>query len=133
MTKLTRVALLVVSASLSAGLGWFFYSPFVLVWDAPLGAVVVMAGAAWLLWFLVLLPLWLPALVPNSAPRLLRISHLLCGALLLLPLVLFIALLLLGEVAKTLGVAASIAVLFGAWHLTRRSSGPPSASAELQR
>jgi hypothetical protein len=133
MSNRTRLALLAVPAVLALWLGWFFYSPTVLVWDAPFYAVAVMAGASWLLWFVVLLPVWFPALIPNSMPRLLRAMHLFCGVLLLLPLLPLAVFVLFGSTTKSITVGAFMAAVFGVWHLTLRSSRPRSASTELQR
>ena len=130
METRARVALLVVPAALAIWLGWFFYQPTVIVWDAPFFAVAVMAGASWLFWFVILAPIWLPALVPNSMPKFARAMHLVCGVLLLLPLLALTVFVLFGSTTKSITIGAVAAAIFGAWHLTLRSIRPLAASAE---
>lgn len=79
--KLTIAATVTVMAIY---LGWFTYSPFVLDWNAPPAAVVQMASASWLFWFVLFAPLWLPLLMPSSNGRLQRVAQLTCGILLML-------------------------------------------------
>ncbi len=133
MDPRVRFALLAVPAALAVWLGWFFYQPTVLVWDAPFFVVLIMAGACWLFWFVILAPIWIPALVPDSMPKFARAMHLVCGVLLLLPLLPLTAFVLFGSTTKSITIGAIAAAFFGAWHLTLRFIRSPAASAERQR
>ncbi len=132
MTDRSRFALFAISLCWSVGLDWLFY-PRILVPEAPAAAVFFMSLLSWALWFILLVPIWLPAVVPNSKPRLLSRLSLLCGTVLFLPTVLFVVLIFLGERSISLACAAALTALVGAWHITRRSIGSPSALNELQR
>jgi hypothetical protein len=129
MSKLERLALFGVAAISAAGLGWLFYSP-ILVEGAPTSAKALIAGVNWLLWLFALLPVWLPAVIPYSLPRLLLASRWLCGALLLAPLVVFAAMLIMGEQPRYLAALALASAIVGAWHLTTKFRPAPRQEAE---
>jgi hypothetical protein len=136
MNRAHRTLLLLVSTFAAGGAAWIFHGPnFGLVLEAPVYAVAGMALVAWALWLTLLLPIWLPAVVPSAWLRTFRFVSIICGSVLLL----FVAAALvlyahLGNypgpvIAGFVGVAA----LMGIGHLTRRPSGPPPAAAEFQR
>jgi hypothetical protein len=81
MKSSTRTALLIASALLAMFLSRVFHWPLPLVPEAPLGVQVGVAAIGVVMFFLVLFPLWLPAIVPA---RFVRFVSLVCAALLIL-------------------------------------------------
>lgn len=131
MTKLSRLTLLAASAALALLLSRLFYAP-VLVWEAPQIYAAAVAVTGWLLWFLVLSPVWLPSLVPTSMTNLARAMHLICGVLLILPMALWVALVMQGDKPETFAVATLFAGGIGTWHLAAGFGRWPLVSSGIR-
>jgi hypothetical protein len=102
--------------------------------SAPLWARALLAAVAWAMFFVVLAPFWFPLAIPSRFHRTKRVAAVVCGALLVaVAIVLLAAAVFTGSMGFAWSAIAVAAALAGTWHLTSRSSGPPSASAELQR
>lgn len=131
MSLLARTILLLVSAAMAIGGAWLVHEPnFGLIPEAPFGAVVLMAVLAWGMWFAVLFPVWLPAVVPSGWFNTMRVVSILCGGLLLLSSVILLWLQFFPTWQDSVAILTLTAT--GAWHLTHHSRRGPPASSELQ-
>jgi heme/copper-type cytochrome/quinol oxidase subunit 4 len=83
MSNKARVTTVFLAVVMAGYIGWFLFSPFVLVWNAPYIAVLEMASASWLFWFILLIPIWAPALVSPRKKGAVRVTRLICGVLLI--------------------------------------------------
>src|SRR5687767_1027915 len=84
MSPALRKALLPISAAAAGALASLFGSRHLLTPEAPPYVVALIPLLAWGMWFLILLPAWLPAVVPSSWPRIARAASVLSGVALLL-------------------------------------------------
>lgn len=134
MRPVQRCALLLAAAAAAAGLAFVFVWRSAMVPEAPANIVVGVALLAWGMWFVFLSPVWLPAVVSTRWPRVERLVSVTAGVLLLAAVAAWIGsfAVLGGRPSWAASIAAVLAVLIGVWHLTRRSSGTPSAAAEPQ-
>lgn len=105
----------------------------VLAVSAPPWAHVFLAAVAWAMFFVVLAPLWLPFAIPSRFARIRRAAAVVCGVLLVTVAIALLGVAVFsGSLGFTSGAVAAVAALVGAWHLTFRSSGRPTAAAHLQ-
>jgi len=112
-----RIFVLLASAAAAGGLAWAFYRPSLLVPEAPLGARLGLAAVYAGMFFLVLVPLWLPAVVPASSNRILKVVSVVCaGALFLLVAAAVVLQVLTGAFSVFLSSAAVVAACAGLFH-----------------
>lgn len=121
MNRAFRNAFLLASAIVAGGLTWLFGSRHLLTPEAPAYAVALMSVLAWVMWFIFLLPIWLPACVPNNWPRTVRVVSALSGLLLLSAVVAWAGMFFAfgGHPTWVTTAVALVIALVGVWHLAR--------------